>query len=102
MEGIAWVQSLDFRAACLDACSVPGVEKWRRPCFSSFTQQNSEAKDTAMTYSSRLGLLLTTLLDAKIPSPGERNSGVDTAVPLQDQLQSAFQQVLDAVQQFRF
>jgi hypothetical protein len=58
-------------------------------------------KDTAVTYSSQLGLLLTTLLCAKVPSPDNPGGSAATPVPLQDYLQPALQQILDLAAKFR-
>jgi hypothetical protein len=87
----------------LDAFSFgQRVENWRRPPFSSFTQHNAEGKDTAVTYSTQLCLLLTTLLSAKAPGHDDANpSGAEPLPPLEDHLQPAFQQLLDLVAAFR-
>src|SRR5215204_6386768 len=52
-----------------------------------------------MTYSSRMYMLMTILVSAKVPS-GDGNSG-PAALPLQDTLQPAVQQILDLAASFR-
>jgi hypothetical protein len=58
-------------------------------------------KDTTVTYSSQLCLLLTTLLCAKVPQPDDGNGRGPAPLPLQEHLQPAWQQLLDLVAQFR-
>src|SRR5437879_4145928 len=62
---------------------------------------NTKAKDTTMTYSSRLCLLLTTLVSAKVPGRDDANGSGPAPLPLEDHLQPALQQLLDLAAQFR-
>jgi hypothetical protein len=54
-----------------------------------------------VTYSTRLCLLLTTLVSAKVPCRDDDNSGTPASQPLQDYVQPAWQQVLDEVAKFQ-
>jgi hypothetical protein len=69
--------------------------------LSTFAQQHPEGKDTAVTYSTQLCLLLTTLLDAKAPRTDDANASGAVPLPLEDHLQVAFQQLLDLAAGFR-
>jgi hypothetical protein len=58
-------------------------------------------KDTAVTYSTRLCMLLTTLLSTKVPSPDDGNGLGAASKPLEERLQPSFQQLLDLAAGFR-
>jgi hypothetical protein len=59
-------------------------------------------KDTAVTYSTKLYLLLTTtLLSTKLPGSNEAKDRCAAPLPLEDHLQPAFQQILDLAAEFR-
>jgi hypothetical protein len=67
----------------------------------SVALDNAEGKDTAVTYSTQLCLLLTTLLSARTTPPdGAKVNGAGTP-PLEEHLQPAVQQLLDLVAAFR-
>src|SRR5438105_14554195 len=57
-------------------------------------------KDTAVTYSTHLCLLLTTLLSARI-ADAAANADAPAPPPLDDHLRQGLQQILDLVERFR-
>jgi hypothetical protein len=54
-----------------------------------------------MTYSTRLCLLLTTLLAGKTPRPDDGNGCGPAPLPLEDHIEPAFREILELAEQFR-